>query len=59
MPGSMRPATGLSSLPEMLPEMRFARHMAGDKVPRTIEIQRGLPRQGAGQIFKLRLRDPY
>lgn len=34
-------------------------HLAGYKVPRSIEIQTGLPREDSGKIFKRRLREPY
>jgi long-chain acyl-CoA synthetase len=33
--------------------------LAGYKVPRRIEVQRDLPREDSGKIFKRRLRDPY
>ena len=33
--------------------------LAGYKVPRRIEVQRNLPREDSGKIFKRRLRDPY
>jgi long-chain acyl-CoA synthetase len=33
--------------------------LASYKVPRHIEIRRGLPREDSGKIFKRRLRDPY
>jgi long-chain acyl-CoA synthetase len=34
-------------------------HLADYKVPKAIEIARGLPREDSGKIFKRRLRDPY
>lgn len=34
-------------------------HLAGFKVPRTIEIGKDLPREDSGKIFKRRLRDKY
>lgn len=34
-------------------------HLAGFKVPRTIEIGKNLPREDSGKIFKRRLRDNY
>ena len=34
-------------------------HLAGYKVPRSIELARDLPREDSGKIFKRRLRDPY
>ena len=34
-------------------------HLAGYKVPRTIEIRSGLPREDSGKIFKRRLRAPF
>jgi long-chain acyl-CoA synthetase len=34
-------------------------HLAGYKVPRTIELRDDLPREESGKIFKRRLRDPY
>jgi long-chain acyl-CoA synthetase len=37
----------------------LARHLAGYKVPRRIEIARDLPREDSGKIFKRRLREPY
>ena len=37
----------------------LARQLAGFKVPRTIEIRTGLPREDSGKIFKRRLREPY
>ena len=33
--------------------------LADYKVPKHIEIQRDLPREDSGKIFKRRLRDPY
>jgi long-chain acyl-CoA synthetase len=37
----------------------LAEHLASYKVPRTIEIRTGLPREDSGKIFKRRLREPY
>jgi len=34
-------------------------HLADYKVPKAIEIARGLPREDSGKIFKRRLREPY
>jgi long-chain acyl-CoA synthetase len=34
-------------------------HLADYKVPRRIEIGRGLPREDSGKLFKRRLRDPH
>ena len=34
-------------------------HLAGFKVPKTIEIGSDLPREDSGKIFKRRLRDKY
>ncbi len=34
-------------------------HLAHYKVPKTVEIRTGLPREDSGKIFKRRLRDPY
>ena len=34
-------------------------HLAGYKVPRSVEIRRDLPREDSGKIFKRRLREPY
>ncbi len=34
-------------------------HLAGYKVPRSVEIRRDLPREDSGKIFKRRLRAPY
>ncbi len=36
-----------------------AKHLAGYKVPKRVEISRDLPREDSGKIFKRRLRDPY
>jgi long-chain acyl-CoA synthetase len=33
--------------------------LAGYKVPKHVEIQKNLPREDSGKIFKRRLRDPY
>ncbi|CAN5335859.1 acyl-CoA synthetase [soil metagenome] len=33
--------------------------LADYKIPRRIELQKGLPREDSGKIFKRRLRDPY
>ena len=33
--------------------------LADYKVPKHIEVQRDLPREDSGKIFKRRLRDPY
>jgi long-chain acyl-CoA synthetase len=40
-------------------QAELARHLAGYKVPRLIEIARDLPREDSGKIFKRRLREPY
>jgi long-chain acyl-CoA synthetase len=37
----------------------LAQHLAGYKVPRSIELARDLPREDSGKIFKRRLRDRY
>jgi len=34
-------------------------HLAGYKVPRSVEIRRDLPREDSGKIFKRRLREPF
>ena len=33
--------------------------LAGYKVPKHIDVQKNLPREDSGKIFKRRLRDPY
>ncbi|MEZ5818029.1 MAG: acyl-CoA synthetase [Hyphomicrobiaceae bacterium] len=37
----------------------LAEHLARYKVPQTIEVRIGLPREDSGKIFKRRLREPY
>jgi len=49
---------GRSLTPASL-QAELARHLAGYKVPRIIEIGRDLPREDSGKIFKRRLREPY
>ena len=38
---------------------RLKASLADYKVPRHIDIQKELPREDSGKIFKRRLRDPY
>ena len=38
---------------------RLKTSLADYKVPKHFEIQRNLPREDSGKIFKRRLRDPY
>src|SRR5262245_44078753 len=54
----VEPMEGLSLTPASL-QAELARHLAGYKVPRKIEIRRDLPREDSGKIFKRRLREPY
>ena len=40
--------------------LRFCReHLAGYKVPRSIDVEAALPRQPTGKLYKRLLRDPY
>jgi long-chain acyl-CoA synthetase len=54
----VEPMPGASVTPEEIRAF-LARHLAGYKVPREIEIRAALPREDSGKIFKRRLRDPY
>jgi long-chain acyl-CoA synthetase len=54
----VEPMDGHSLTPATL-QAELARHLAGYKVPRRIEIGRDLPREDSGKIFKRRLREPY
>lgn len=56
--GVVEPAPNVQLDPEAV-RTELARHLAGYKVPKRIEIQHGLPREDSGKIFKRRLRDPY
>ena len=38
---------------------RLKTSLADYKVPKHVEIQKNLPREDSGKIFKRRLRDPY
>ena len=54
----VEPMPGVSLEPDGARAFLAAR-IAGYKVPRTIEIRDGLPREDSGKIFKRRLREPY
>jgi long-chain acyl-CoA synthetase len=54
----VEPMEGRSLTPASL-QAELARHLAGYKVPRLVEIRRDLPREDSGKIFKRRLREPY
>jgi long-chain acyl-CoA synthetase len=54
----VEPQEGITlEIPGIRAQLRAA--LADYKVPKHIEIQRGLPREDSGKIFKRRLRDPY
>jgi len=54
----VEPRPGVTLDPKAL-QTELAKHLAGYKVPRRIEIGANLPREDSGKIFKRRLRDPY
>ncbi|HML08588.1 MAG TPA: acyl-CoA synthetase [Xanthobacteraceae bacterium] len=54
----VEPVAGAALEPTSL-RRELAKHLAGYKVPKRIEIRSGLPREDSGKIFKRRLREPY
>ncbi len=54
----VEPQDGVSLEPGAV-RSHAAKHLAGYKVPKRVEISRDLPREDSGKIFKRRLRDPY
>lgn len=52
------PMDGHDLQPEAV-RKHLSANLAGYKVPRTIEVRTGLPREDSGKIFKRRLREPY
>jgi len=54
----VEPTEGVSLCPETI-RAHLAASLANYKVPKAVEIRRGLPREDSGKIFKRRLRDPY
>jgi long-chain acyl-CoA synthetase len=54
----VEPAKGAVLSPEAI-RAHLSAHLADYKVPKAVEIRRGLPREDSGKIFKRRLRDPY
>ena len=57
----VQPATGIEPTAELRTELlAYCRqHLAGYKIPRSIDFVDELPRDPAGKLFKRRLRDPY
>ena len=57
----VQPAAGVAGDDELRAALlAYARtHLAGFKVPRSIDFVDELPRDPAGKLFKRRLRDPY
>ena len=54
----VEPVAGAVLSPDAI-RTHLSAHLADYKVPRTVEIRHGLPREDSGKIFKRRLRDPY
>lgn len=54
----VEPTDGVDLSPEGV-RSHLAMSLANYKVPKAVEIRRGLPREDSGKIFKRRLRDPY
>ena len=54
----VEPLDGCGVTPEDV-RAHLARHLANYKLPRRIEIERNLPREDSGKIFKRKLRAPY
>ena len=54
----VEPSPGAALDPLSL-RLALASRLADYKVPRSIEMREGLPREDSGKIFKRRLRDPY
>ena len=54
-------ADGVVASPELAAEILvFAReHLAGYKVPRSVDFTDALPRHESGKLYVRRLRDPY
>jgi long-chain acyl-CoA synthetase len=57
----VQPALGVEPGPALIEELlAFCRqHLAGYKIPRTVDFVELLPRDPAGKLFKRHLRDPY
>jgi long-chain acyl-CoA synthetase len=57
----VQPAPGIAPGPALVDELLVfcRRHLAGYKIPRSIDFTDLLPRDPAGKLFKRRLRDPY
>ena len=57
----VQPADGVASGPELEAELiAYCRaHLAAYKCPRTVEVDRELPRDPNGKLYKRKLRDPY
>jgi len=57
----VQPVVGVETSPALVDELiTFCReHLAGYKIPRSIDFVDHLPRDPAGKLFKRRLRDPY
>jgi long-chain acyl-CoA synthetase len=57
----VEPDPGFAPSPALADEiLAFARrHLAGYKVPRSIDFEAALPRTPAGKLYVRRLRDPY
>ncbi len=57
----VEPAPGVEADDQLRAELlAYCReHLAGFKVPRSIDFSSALPRDPAGKLFKRRLRDPY
>ena len=54
----VEPTEGAALSPDAI-RAHLSAHLADYKVPKAVEIRRGLPREDSGKIFKRRLRDPY
>ncbi len=57
----VQPVVGVETNLALVDELiAFCReHLAGYKIPRSIDFVDHLPRDPAGKLFKRRLRDPY
>jgi len=54
----VEPQDGATLCPESI-RAHLVEHLANYKVPKTVEIRHGLPREDSGKIFKRRLREAY